>query len=159
MTMERVMGIEPTHSAWKADALPLSHTRISEAVFKNDGAGDGNRTHIAGLGSRCSTTELHPRLAAAPLVKRAFPPASDGNDILPMERKTRFELATFALARRRSTTEPLPLVLNPCPPVGQKEQASATAMLRSVRTKRATGRLATWCGRKDSNLHAWGTRT
>ena len=25
-----------------------------------------------------------------------------------MERKTRFELATFALARRRSTTEPLP---------------------------------------------------
>ena len=127
--------------------------------IRHNGAGDGNRTHIAGLGSRCSTTELHPRLAAAPLVKRAFPPASDGNDILPMERKTRFELATFALARRRSTTEPLPLVLNPCPPVGQKEQASATAMLRSVRTKRATGRLATWCGRKDSNLHAWGTRT
>ncbi len=25
-----------------------------------------------------------------------------------LERKTRFELATFALARRRSTTEPLP---------------------------------------------------
>ena len=27
--LERVMGIEPTHSAWKADALPLSHTRKS----------------------------------------------------------------------------------------------------------------------------------
>ena len=27
-----------------------------------------------------------------------------------MERKTRFELATFAMARRRSTTEPLPLI-------------------------------------------------
>ena len=29
-----------------------------------------------------------------------------------MERKTRFELATFALARRRSTTEPLPHTIN-----------------------------------------------
>ena len=28
-----------------------------------------------------------------------------------LERKTRFELATFALARRRSTTEPLPHVV------------------------------------------------
>ena len=27
--MERVMGIEPTYSAWKAAALPLSYTRIS----------------------------------------------------------------------------------------------------------------------------------
>ncbi len=26
--MERVMGIEPTQPAWKAGALPLSHTRI-----------------------------------------------------------------------------------------------------------------------------------
>ena len=24
---ERVMGIEPTYSAWKADVLPLNHTR------------------------------------------------------------------------------------------------------------------------------------
>ena len=27
--MERVMGIEPTLSAWEADALPLSYTRLS----------------------------------------------------------------------------------------------------------------------------------
>ena len=26
--MERVMGIEPTSSAWKAEALPLCYTRI-----------------------------------------------------------------------------------------------------------------------------------
>jgi hypothetical protein len=26
--MERVMGIEPTYSAWKAAALPLSYTRL-----------------------------------------------------------------------------------------------------------------------------------
>ena len=25
--MERVMGIEPTRSAWKADVLPLNYTR------------------------------------------------------------------------------------------------------------------------------------
>ena len=27
--MERVKGIEPSYSAWKAAALPLSYTRIS----------------------------------------------------------------------------------------------------------------------------------
>ena len=26
--MERVMGIEPTQSAWKAEVLPLNYTRI-----------------------------------------------------------------------------------------------------------------------------------
>jgi hypothetical protein len=26
--MERVMGIEPTQSAWKADVLPLNYTRM-----------------------------------------------------------------------------------------------------------------------------------
>ena len=29
MKVERVMGIEPTQSAWKAEALPLSYTRVS----------------------------------------------------------------------------------------------------------------------------------
>ena len=28
MTLERVMGIEPTWSAWKAEVLPLNYTRI-----------------------------------------------------------------------------------------------------------------------------------
>ena len=28
-TLERVKGIEPSYSAWKAAALPLSYTRIS----------------------------------------------------------------------------------------------------------------------------------
>ena len=39
------------------------------------------------------------------------PNKSKGEKISPnkkMERETRFELATFALARQRSTTEPLP---------------------------------------------------
>jgi len=29
--MERVKGIEPSYSAWKAAALPLSYTRIRQA--------------------------------------------------------------------------------------------------------------------------------
>ncbi len=37
--LERVMGIEPTTSAWKAEVLPLNYTR------KIYGATDGNRTH------------------------------------------------------------------------------------------------------------------
>ena len=53
--MERMMRIELTPSAWKAEVLPLNYIRI-------------------------------------------------------LERKTRFELATLALARRCSTPEPLPHV-------------------------------------------------
>ncbi len=32
--LERVMGIEPTYSAWKAAALPLCYTRILPSVRK-----------------------------------------------------------------------------------------------------------------------------
>ena len=38
--MERVMGIEPTTSAWKAEVLPLNYTR----VVNDYGAVEGNRT-------------------------------------------------------------------------------------------------------------------
>ena len=31
--MERVMGIEPTSSAWKAEVLPLNYTRLACALF------------------------------------------------------------------------------------------------------------------------------
>jgi hypothetical protein len=27
-SLERVKGIEPSHSAWKADVLPLNYTRV-----------------------------------------------------------------------------------------------------------------------------------
>ena len=40
-------------------------------------------------------------------LKRRLPAVATGNQ--PLERKTRFELATLSLARRCSTTEPLPL--------------------------------------------------
>ncbi len=31
--LERVMGIEPTTSAWKAEVLPLNYTRISIVMY------------------------------------------------------------------------------------------------------------------------------
>ena len=57
LKLERMMRIELTPSAWKAEVLPLNYIRIK------------------------------------------------------LERKTRFELATLALARRCSTPEPLPHII------------------------------------------------
>jgi hypothetical protein len=31
--LERVMGIEPTSSAWKAEVLPLNYTRLFHQIF------------------------------------------------------------------------------------------------------------------------------
>jgi hypothetical protein len=61
--MERVKGIEPSQSAWKADVLPLNYTRKSKQ--KADNYGKYNLNFSA----------------------------------LLLERVTRFELATFTLAR------------------------------------------------------------
>ncbi len=76
------MGIEPTQPAWKAGALPLSHTRIKNNLLKC-GAGDGNRTHVAGLGSRCSTIELHP------LVRFLLP------DLCTVSAKSRYQAVSY----------------------------------------------------------------
>ena len=34
-SMERVMGIEPTSSAWKAEVLPLNYTRLVTCLFQS----------------------------------------------------------------------------------------------------------------------------
>jgi hypothetical protein len=48
--MERVVGIEPAYSAWKADALPLSYTRTSAILaheyISGKPAGLSNRTMV-----------------------------------------------------------------------------------------------------------------
>ena len=40
LNVERVTGIEPAWSAWKAGALPLSYTR--EVIYLSRGKGSGN---------------------------------------------------------------------------------------------------------------------
>jgi hypothetical protein len=53
--MERVMGIEPTPSAWKAEVLPLNYTR--SAFTPNDGVPTGPPT------ARRTQTRLIPELS------------------------------------------------------------------------------------------------
>src|ERR1017187_9816286 len=45
--LERVKGIEPSSSAWKAVALPLSYTRGTRRTFTNDTA---RRAKVGGRG-------------------------------------------------------------------------------------------------------------
>ena len=37
-TLERVKGIEPSYSAWKAAALPLSYTRVGDHLTRQAGS-------------------------------------------------------------------------------------------------------------------------
>ena len=59
--LERVMGIEPTSSAWKADVLPLNYTRLIPTLFgarhKHPSLGHRPAPHPCGsfVGLRMST--------------------------------------------------------------------------------------------------------
>ena len=78
--MERAAGIEPVSAAWEADILPMNYVRKKW--------------------SRRRGSNLRPadyKAAALPAELRRH-----------MERATRFELATFCLEGRRSTTELYP---------------------------------------------------
>ena len=66
--LERVMGIEPTQSAWKAEVLPLNYTRSAHQPVANNRSGQPailieNSLHAAGrlIRSMFATT---PRLSA-----------------------------------------------------------------------------------------------
>ena len=51
--LERVKGIEPSYSAWKAAALPLSYTRV----------GDDLTRHAGGLNRLAKAPEKPPNMA------------------------------------------------------------------------------------------------
>ena len=71
LLLERVMGVEPTSSAWKAEVLPLNYTRLSSLLrlfeaYKNpDSLFSSNRPDFKIL---CMTLTLVSRA----LVSRGF---------------------------------------------------------------------------------------
>ena len=60
-TLERVKGIEPSYSAWKAAALPLSYTRAPVITYHGAQAAS---TRLAG-GLHCRRRALFPGFHAA----------------------------------------------------------------------------------------------
>ena len=67
--MERVMGIEPTSSAWKAEVLPLNYTRRYTAYTEYGGGGGRIRTYEA----------LATDLQSAPVGRLGTPPQSSSS--------------------------------------------------------------------------------
>ena len=55
--MERAEGIEPTSSAWKADALPLSYTRMARRVIRPRRGGISALERATGIEPACSAWE------------------------------------------------------------------------------------------------------
>ena len=55
--MERVMGIEPTTSAWKAEVLPLNYTRLMKYDY---GAVEGIEPRVSEPQSDALTTSPQP---------------------------------------------------------------------------------------------------
>ena len=108
--MAGVAGLEPTNNGVKVRCL----NRLGYTPFSKNGEPTGIRTPDA----RLRRPLLYPTELWAQIVERmmrielTLPAWKAGvlplNYIRTMERKTRFELATLALARRCSTPEPLP---------------------------------------------------
>ena len=100
----------------KSVALPLGYTPKSSNKMVSP-QGFEPRTH--GLEGRCSiqlSYEPTLNLKMERMMRIELTPSAWKAEVLPlnyirkMERKTRFELATLALARRCSTPEPLPQI-------------------------------------------------
>src|SRR5690349_13699185 len=58
--MERVKGIEPSYSAWKAAALPLSYTRARSRPLFNRHAAEGAGSRNPGRASQCGVLRRAP---------------------------------------------------------------------------------------------------
>ena len=115
--MAGVAGLEPTHDGVKVRCLTdLAIPHLLKKMASPQGFEP--RTH--GLEGRCSiqlSYEPTLNLKMERMMRIELTPSAWKAEVLPLnyirtfkilERKTRFELATLALARRCSTPEPLP---------------------------------------------------
>jgi len=72
-TLERVMGIEPTSSAWKAEVLPLNYTRGTHLLFPPQIAPHRGANMVEGVGFE--PTKAEPAdLQSAPFDRSGTPP-------------------------------------------------------------------------------------
>jgi hypothetical protein len=76
LRLERVMGIEPTSSAWKAEVLPLNYTRNSKKRLRSASQYLLNlqTLSLAGSSACCRTAvELHPQFLIESSFSLAIP--------------------------------------------------------------------------------------
>ena len=99
----------------KSVALPLGYT---PSFVKKMASPQGFEPRTHGLEGRCSIQlSYEPLLKLERMMRIELTPSAWKAEVLPLnyirklERKTRFELATLALARRCSTPEPLPHII------------------------------------------------
>ncbi len=86
--LERVMGIEPTYSAWKAAALPLSYTRIATSIRTMGSQGQaGFRVCFRSCGARIATNP------SPVMPEQGMPRVSPPDQIWPDTRARRFRAA------------------------------------------------------------------
>src|SRR5947207_14589354 len=90
-TLERVKGIEPSYSAWKAAALPLSYTRTGDELSRP--AGRLNRYARFG-GFCCAGAPGKPLTRADSMPILGFPSTMKGGD--PVSYTKRCHLAGIA---------------------------------------------------------------
>ena len=88
-------GLEPARMLLRGILSPLRLPIPPQRRIEFYGGATQIWTGGGGFAGPCLTAWLWRRFQKNPIIKK-------------MERETRFELATFALARQRSTTEPFP---------------------------------------------------
>ena len=94
-TLERVKGIEPSYSAWKAAALPLSYTRISADQLSRPASRLNRYAPVRPRNRPCSPNRSLPPLTGADSMRiLMFPSTTKGGD--PVSYTKRCHLAGIA---------------------------------------------------------------
>ena len=127
LNLERVMGIEPTQSAWKAEVLPLNYTRIvllDAPVAHSTRSGNRAAAHCAAF---CGAVAPPPNLFSALILLRRgvggkfYRVGGGEDDSMPAAFRPPGRRALRSVLRRcRASVEPL-LGSHPPPPWRRRE--------------------------------------